>query len=226
MRLLLVENASADGAEASTADADAGAPEDAPNEQPWAAGIRAHLERRGWTQGELASRSWLKPNTVRAVLRGDATSTRTPDGDRRRVRRRGRRPFRRRGPRAGRPLDRGAGAPRRGGPDAGCGERRRDLAPRADPGRGGRRRAGGPGGAPGAGGDRRGRGGSPGRAGAVRVRPGRGTGRILGSVSGPATRHSGEEATAREPLPHPGGTGQTARAAALPSETRGLPPGC
>ena len=34
-------------------------------------------ERRGWTQGELASRSSLKPNTVGAVLRGDPTSTRT-----------------------------------------------------------------------------------------------------------------------------------------------------
>ena len=52
-------------------------PEDAANEEPWSAGIRAHLERRGWTQGELASRSSLKPNTVGAVLRGDPTSTRT-----------------------------------------------------------------------------------------------------------------------------------------------------
>ena len=77
VRLLPVENASTDGAEASTADADAGAPEDAANEKPWAAGIRAHLERRGWTQGELASRSSLKPNTVGAVLRGETTSTRT-----------------------------------------------------------------------------------------------------------------------------------------------------
>ena len=77
VRLLPVENASTDGAEASTADGDAGVPEDAANEEPWAAGIRAHLERRGWTEGELASRSSLKPNTVGAVLRGDPTSTRT-----------------------------------------------------------------------------------------------------------------------------------------------------
>ena len=77
VRLLPVEDASTDGAEASTADADAEVPEDAANEEPWAAGIRAHLERRGWTQGELASRSSLKPNTVGAVLRGDPTSTRT-----------------------------------------------------------------------------------------------------------------------------------------------------
>ncbi len=76
VRLLPVENASTDGgAEASTADGDAEVPEDAANEEPWAAGIRAHLERRGWTQGELASRSSLKPNTVGAVLRGDPTST-------------------------------------------------------------------------------------------------------------------------------------------------------
>ena len=147
VRLLPVENASTDGgAEASTDDADAGVPEDAANEEPWAAGIRAHLELRGWTQGELASRSSLKPNTVGAVLRGDPTSTRTLtaiaagfgvgvaalfDGG---------------VPRAGRPLDRGAGASRRGAPDAGRGERRRDPARRADPGRVGRRRAGGPGG--------------------------------------------------------------------------------
>ena len=77
VRLLPVENASTAGAEASTDDADAGVPEDAGNEEPWAAGIRAHLERRGWTQGELASRSSLKPNTVGGVLRGDPTSTRT-----------------------------------------------------------------------------------------------------------------------------------------------------
>ncbi len=78
VRLLPVENASTDGgAEASPADGDAGVPEDAVNEEPWAAGIRAHLELRGWTQGELASRSSLKPNTVGAVLRGDPTSTRT-----------------------------------------------------------------------------------------------------------------------------------------------------
>ena len=77
VRLLPVENASTDGAEAWTADGDAGVPEDAANEEPWAAGIRAHLERRGWTQGELASRSSLKPNTIGAVLRGDPTSTRT-----------------------------------------------------------------------------------------------------------------------------------------------------
>ena len=77
VRLLPVENASTGGAEASTADSDAGVPEDAANEEPWAAGIRAHLERRGWTQGELASRSSLKPNTVGAILRGDPTSTRT-----------------------------------------------------------------------------------------------------------------------------------------------------
>ena len=116
-------------------------------------------------------------------------------------------------PRTGRPLDRGAGAPRGGGPDAGRGERRRDTAPRTDRGRGGRRRAGGPGGAPGAGGDRRGRGGSPGGAGAVGVRPGRGNPRrILGSVSGPATRHSGEEAIPASPCPIRGGTGQAARA--------------
>jgi transcriptional regulator with XRE-family HTH domain len=70
VRLLPVENASTDGA-------DAGVSEDAANEEPWAAGIRVHLERRGWTQGELASRSSLKPNTVGAVLRGDPTSTRT-----------------------------------------------------------------------------------------------------------------------------------------------------
>ena len=77
VRLLPVENASTDGAEASTAaDGDAGVPEVAANEEPWAAGIRAHLERRGWTQGELASRSSLKPNTVGAVLRGDPTTTR------------------------------------------------------------------------------------------------------------------------------------------------------
>ena len=50
VRLLPVENASTDGAEASTADADAGVPENAANEEPWAAGIRAHLERRGWTR--------------------------------------------------------------------------------------------------------------------------------------------------------------------------------
>ena len=179
MRLLPVENASTDGAEASpAADGDAGVPEDAANEEPWAAGIRAHLERRGWTQGELAARSSLKPNTVGAVLRGDPTSTRTLTAIAAGFGVGGRGAIRRRGPRAGRPLDRGAGAPRRGGPDAGRGEGRRDPAPRADPGRGGRRRAGGPGGAPGAGGDRRGRGGSPGRAGAVRVRPGRGTRRI------------------------------------------------
>ncbi len=55
VRLLPVENASTNGGEASTADADAGVPEDAANEEPWAAGIRAHLERRGWTQGE-----WLR----------------------------------------------------------------------------------------------------------------------------------------------------------------------
>ena len=53
VRLLPVENASPDGIEASTADGDAGVPEDAANEEPWAAGIRAHLERRGWTQGEF-----------------------------------------------------------------------------------------------------------------------------------------------------------------------------
>ena len=70
VRLLPVENAS-------TADGDAGVPEVAANEEPWAAGIRAHLERRGWTQGELASRSSLKLSTVGAVLRGDPTSTRT-----------------------------------------------------------------------------------------------------------------------------------------------------
>ena len=75
VRLLPVENASTDGAEASTADA--GVPENAANEEPWVAGIRAHLERRGWTQGELASWSSLKLNTVGAVLRGDPTSTRT-----------------------------------------------------------------------------------------------------------------------------------------------------
>ena len=75
VRLLPVEDASTDGAEAWTDGADVGAPEDAANEKPWAAGIRAHLERRGWTQGELASRSSLKPSTVGAVLRGDATST-------------------------------------------------------------------------------------------------------------------------------------------------------
>ncbi len=56
VRLLPVENASTDGAEASTADADAGVPEDAANEEPWAAGIRAHLERRAgrrasWRRG-------------------------------------------------------------------------------------------------------------------------------------------------------------------------------
>ena len=77
VRLLPVENASTNGTEASTAAGDAGVPEDAANEEPWAAGIRAHLERRGWTQGELAARSSLKPNTVGAVLRGDPTSTRT-----------------------------------------------------------------------------------------------------------------------------------------------------
>ncbi len=77
VRLLPVENAATDGAETSMATADAGVPENAANEEPWAAGIRAHLERRGWTQGELASRSSLKPNTVGAVLRGDPTSTRT-----------------------------------------------------------------------------------------------------------------------------------------------------
>ncbi len=78
VRLLPVENASTDGgAEASTAAGDAGVPEDAANEEPWAAGIRAHLELRGWTQGELASRSSLKLDTVGAVLRGDPTSTRT-----------------------------------------------------------------------------------------------------------------------------------------------------
>ena len=75
VRLLPVENASTDGAEASTADA--GVPEDATNEEPWAAGIRAHLERRGWTQDELAARSSLKLDTVGAVLRGNPTSTRT-----------------------------------------------------------------------------------------------------------------------------------------------------
>ena len=77
VRLLPVENAATDGAEASMATTDAGVPENAANEEPWAAGIRAHLERRGWTQGELASRSALKPSTVGAVLRGDPTSTRT-----------------------------------------------------------------------------------------------------------------------------------------------------
>ena len=77
VRLRPVENASSGGAEASTADSDARVPEDAANEEPWAAETRAHLERRGWTQGELASRSSLKPNTVGAVLRGDPTSTRT-----------------------------------------------------------------------------------------------------------------------------------------------------
>ena len=184
------------GAEASTAaDGDAGVPEVAANEEPWAAGIRAHLERRGWTQGELAARSSLKPNTVGAVLRGDPTTTRTLTAIAAGFGVGGRGACRRRGPRTGRPLDRGAGAPRRGGPDAGRGEGRRDAAPRADPGRVGRRRAGGPGGAPGAGGDRRGRGGSPGRAGAFRVRPGRGTRRILGSMSGAATRSTRRWAT-------------------------------
>ena len=87
VRLLPVENASTDGAEASpSAAVEAGVPEDAANEEPWAAGIRAHLERRGWTQGELASRSSLKLNTVGAVLRGDPTSTRTRRGRWRRAR--------------------------------------------------------------------------------------------------------------------------------------------
>ena len=54
----------------------------------------------GWTQGELASRSSLKPNTVGAVLRGDPNQHPHPDRNRRRVRRRGRRTVRRRGPRA------------------------------------------------------------------------------------------------------------------------------
>ena len=94
--------------------------------------------------------------------------------------------FRRRGPRAGRPLGRGAWS---------------TLTRRA--GRWPRRTSTRPRGAPGAGGDRRGGGGSPGRAGAVRVRPERGTRRILESVSrsvsGPATRHSGEEVTPCEP---------------------------
>ena len=44
VRLLPVENASTDGAEASTADGDAGVPEDAANKKPWAAGIFS----RGW----------------------------------------------------------------------------------------------------------------------------------------------------------------------------------
>ena len=43
VRLLPVDNASTDGAETSTADGDAGVPEDAANEEPWAAGVRAHL---------------------------------------------------------------------------------------------------------------------------------------------------------------------------------------
>ena len=150
--------------------------------------IRAHLERRGWTQDELAARSSLKLNTVGAVLRGDPTSTRTLTAIA-----------------AGFGVGVAAlfdgGAPERADhwtaalehlnaagrtvaaanvdapprpeltPDAAADVERAALAVhRALEA------------------NRRGRGGSPGRAGAVRVRPGRGTRRILGWVSGPATR--------------------------------------
>ena len=159
----------------------AGAPEDAPNDRPWAAGIRTHLERRGWTQGELASRSSLKPNTVGAVLRGDATSTRTPTAIAAGF---GVEVVGRFNGGAPEPADLWAAAlehletARRTLAEANV-----DATPRseADSGRGGRR-AGGPSGAPGAGSDRRACGGSPDPAGAVRVRPGRGTLRVLTST--------------------------------------------
>ena len=70
----------------------------------------------------------------------------------------------------------------------------------------------------------RGRGGSPGRAGAVRIRPGRGN--PQNPWVGERTRygHSGEEATPRKIRGHGvGGRRQAARAVALPSETCGLP---
>ena len=63
------------GEAAAPADAAAGVPEDAA--KPWVTGIRDRLERRGWAQAQLAERASLRPNTVDAVLRGDATSTRT-----------------------------------------------------------------------------------------------------------------------------------------------------